>query len=181
MIGAETLSRITDWTDRATCILFGDGAGAVVLGASDQPGIVDTQLFADGTEGDSLFADNWHNCSGDHPTIQMAGNRVFKFAVSALDALVVQMREKHQLSDSCLDWIVPHQANIRIIQATAERLGMPMDKVVCTLETHGNTSAASIPLALDVAIRDGRIQRGHRLLLESFGGGLTWAAALVIY
>ena len=181
VIGTETLSRITDWSDRGTCILFGDGAGAVLLGASDAPGIVDTQLFADGREGDTLYADSWHNCPGDQPYIHMAGNRVFKLAVAALDDLVVGMCKKHQLTDASLDWIVPHQANIRIIQATAERLGVSMDKVVCTVARHGNTSAASIPLALDVAIRDGRIQRGHRLLLESFGGGLTWAAALIIY
>ncbi|MES2213159.1 MAG: beta-ketoacyl-ACP synthase III [Pseudomonadota bacterium] len=181
VIGSETLSRITNWHDRGTCILFGDGAGAVVLGASAEPGIIDTQLFADGREGDTLYADNWHNCALEQPYIYMAGNRVFKLAVSALDDLVVGMCKKHHLTDANIDWIVPHQANIRILQATADRLGVSMDKVVCTLAEQGNTSAASIPLALDAAVRDGRIQRGHRLLLESFGGGLTWAAALIIY
>ncbi len=186
VIGAETLSRITDWTDRTTCVLFGDGAGAVVLKPADEPGIMSCHLGADGRYKDLLY----------HPYgpsrrpgpvfgedagafIHMKGNEVFKVAVKTLEGLVEEALRVNQLERSAVDWLIPHQANLRIIQATAKRLDMPMERVVLTLQDHGNTSAASVPMALDVAVHDGRVKRGDLLLLEAFGGGFTWGACLV--
>jgi 3-oxoacyl-[acyl-carrier-protein] synthase-3 len=184
VIGAETLSRIVDWSDRATCVLFGDGAGAVVLKPSDEPGILSCHLGADGHYGDLLYhpyGTSRPQRPGDteRPYIQMKGNEVFKVAVKTLEGIVDQALAANHLDRSAIDWLIPHQANIRIIQATAKRLDMPMEKVVLTLQDHGNTSAASVPMALDVAVRDGRVKRGDLLLLEAFGGGLTWGSALV--
>ncbi len=172
VVGAETMSRITDWTDRSTAILFADGAGAVVLEASEQPGILSTHLHADGSYKDLLY------CPGG-AAIKMAGSEVFKIAVINLGKAVEEALAANGLDHSAVDWLVPHQANIRIIQATARRLDLPMEKVIVTVQDHGNTSAASIPLALDVGVRDGRIKRGDLLLLEAFGGGFTWGSALV--
>lgn len=184
VIGAETLSRIVDWTDRNTCVLFGDGAGAVVLGPSEEPGIFSTHLGADGQYGDLLRCSSGpgrFTSAEDRatPYIQMAGNEVFKVAVKTLGAAVDTALEANGLDKSEVDWLVPHQANTRIIQATAKRLGMSMDNVILTVAQHGNTSSASVPLALDTAVRDGRIQRGQTLLLEAFGGGFTWGSALI--
>lgn len=182
VIGTETLSRITDWDDRSNCILWGDGAGAVVLQASDQAGIISTHLHADGRH-ESLLKVPAGPSSGfaNLPGIYMEGNSVFKIAVNTLDAIVDETLESNNLQKSDVNWLVPHQANIRIIQATAKKLGMGMERVVVTVDTHGNTSAASIPLALDTAIRDGRIQRGETILMEAFGGGFTWGSVLLKY
>ncbi|MEJ5211269.1 MAG: beta-ketoacyl-ACP synthase III [Burkholderiales bacterium] len=184
VIGAETLSRITDYTDRTNCILWGDGAGAVVLAAAEAPGIISTHLHADGRHQDLLYVDggpSMGNCTGTGPHMRMHGNAVFKMAVNTLDAIVDETLAANGLLKSDIHWLVPHQANIRIIQATAKKLGMSMDNVVLTVDRHGNTSAASIPLALDTAVRDGRIKRGETLLMEAFGGGFTWGSALVRY
>ena len=184
VIGAETLSRIVDWTDRSTCVLFGDGAGAVVLEASEEAGILSTHLHADGRY-DSLLtvpagvSQNSALCREGRAFIQMKGNEVFKVAVNTLGRIVDETLEAAGLEKSDIDWLVPHQANTRIIAATAKKLNLPMERVVLTVAHHGNTSAASVPLALDVAVRDGRIQRGDMLLLEAFGGGFTWGSALV--
>lgn len=180
VIGAETLSRITDWSDRSNCILWGDGAGAVVLQASDEPGIIATHLHADG-QYENLLKVNAGPSAGYHhkATIHMEGNAVFKVAVNTLDAIVDETLNANGMQKSQIDWLVPHQANIRIIQATAKKLGMSMDRVVVTVDKHGNTSAASIPMALDTAVRDGRIQRGEIILMEAFGGGFTWGSVLV--
>ena len=178
VIGADTFTRITDYTDRSNCILWGDGAGAVILQASDQPGILSTHIHADGNYENYLHVPR--NPEGPD-TVVMEGNPVFKIAVNTLDQIVDETLEANGMQKSDIDWLVPHQANIRILQATAKKLEMPMDKVVVTVDRHGNTSAASIPLALDVAVRDGRIQRGHTLLMEAFGGGFTWGSALVKY
>lgn len=178
VIGADTFTRITDYTDRSNCILWGDGAGAVILQSSDQPGILSTHIHADGNYENYLHVPR----NPDGPdTVVMEGNPVFKIAVNTLDQIVDETLEANHMQKSDIDWLVPHQANIRILQATAKKLDMPMDKVVVTVDRHGNTSAASIPLALDVAVRDGRIQRGHTLLMEAFGGGFTWGSALVKY
>ncbi len=186
VVGAETLSRMLDWEDRGTCVLFGDGAGAVVLGPSDEPGILSCHLGADGRYKDLLYHPYGTSRiqrpeDTERPYIQMRGNEIFKVAVKTLENIVDETLEANGLSCSAIDWLVPHQANIRIIQATAKRLGMPMEKVILTLEDHGNTSAASVPLALDTAVRDGRIKRGDLLMLEAFGGGLTWGSALIRY
>jgi 3-oxoacyl-[acyl-carrier-protein] synthase-3 len=184
VIGAETLSRITDYSDRSNCILWGDGAGAVVLAASDEPGIVSTHIHADGRHQDLLYVDGGPSMGRngeDGPYMRMAGNAVFKVAVNTLDAIVDETLAANGLQKSDIHWLVPHQANIRIIQATAKKLGMSMDNVVLTVDKHGNTSAASIPLALDTAVRDGRIKRGETILMEAFGGGFTWGSALVKY
>jgi len=175
VIGADSLSRIIDWTDRSTCVLFGDGAGAVVIEASDSPGILSTHLHADGQYNELLQVPQ-----GDR-YIHMQGNEVFKVAVNTLGRIVDETLKANKLKKDDIDWLVPHQANIRIIAATARKLKMPMDRVVVTVDEHGNTSAASIPLALDTAVRDGRIQRGETLLLEAFGGGFTWGSALLTY
>jgi 3-oxoacyl-[acyl-carrier-protein] synthase-3 len=174
VVGAETMSRITDWTDRGTAVLFADGAGAVVLKAADEAGILSTHLHADGTFKDLLY------CRGG-AAIHMAGSEVFKIAVINLGKAVDEALGANGLDRAAVDWLVPHQANIRIIQATARRLDLPMEKVIVTVQDHGNTSAASIPLALDVGVRDGRIKRGELLLLEAFGGGFTWGSALIRY
>ncbi|MEW6764771.1 MAG: beta-ketoacyl-ACP synthase III [Pseudomonadota bacterium] len=184
VIGAETLSRIVDWNDRATCVLFGDGAGAVVLEASEEAGILSTHLHADGQYEALLtvpggVSQNTALCRSGQAFIQMKGNEVFKVAVNTLGRIVDETLEAAGLEKSDIDWLVPHQANTRIIAATAKKLSLPMERVVLTVATHGNTSAASVPLALDVAVRDGRIQRGDMLLLEAFGGGFTWGSALV--
>lgn len=181
VVGAEVLSRILDWNDRATCVLFGDGAGAVLLRACDTPGIISSKLHADGRHRGMLKADG--NISNGavqgEPFIKMDGQAVFKFAVKVLSEVVEEVLEENNLQGSDIDWLVPHQANIRIMEATAKKLGMDMDKVIVTVATHGNTSAASIPLALDAAVRDGRIKTGQNILLEAVGGGFTWGAMLV--
>jgi len=180
VIGAETLSRITDWNDRGNCILWGDGAGAVILAASAAPGIISTHLHADGRYRDLLHVNGGVSAGSDgKPTMQMHGNAVFKMAVNTLDAIVDETLAANGLQKSDINWLVPHQANIRIIQATAKKLGMSMDNVVVTVDRHGNTSAASIPLALDTAVRDGRIQAGELILMEAFGGGFTWGSVLI--
>lgn len=180
VIGAETLSRITDYSDRSNCILWGDGAGAVVLAASEQPGIISTHIHADGRYQELLYVDGGPSMNnGAKAVMRMQGNAVFKMAVNTLDAIVDETLAANGLDKSAIDWLVPHQANIRIIQATGKKLGLPMERVVVTVDRHGNTSAASIPLALDTAVRDGRIQRGQTLLMEAFGGGFTWGSALV--
>jgi 3-oxoacyl-[acyl-carrier-protein] synthase-3 len=180
VVGAETLSRITDWNDRGNCILWGDGAGAVVLRASDQPGIIATHLHADGRYQDLLFVDGGVSLKKEGACyMRMSGNAVFKMAVNTLDAIVDETLAANHLRKTDIDWLVPHQANIRIIQATAKKLGMDMDRVVVTVDRHGNTSAASIPLALDTAVREGRIKAGEMVLMEAFGGGFTWGSVLV--
>jgi 3-oxoacyl-[acyl-carrier-protein] synthase-3 len=187
VVGAETLSRITDWTDRSTCVLFGDGAGAVILKPSEEAGIISTHLRADGRYKDLLTARTGVSVQPpgdalrDGFNVRMAGNEIFKVAVKSLESIVDETLAANNLDCAEIDWLIPHQANIRIIQATAKRLGMSMDKVVLTIQEYGNTSAASVPMALDVAVRDGRIRRGQLLLLEAFGGGLTWGSALVRY
>ncbi len=180
VVGAETLSRITDWTDRSNCMLWGDGAGAVILRASDQPGIIATHLHADGRYQDLLFVDGGVSLKKEGACyMRMSGNAVFKMAVNTLDAIVDETLAANDLRKSDIDWLVPHQANIRIIQATAKKLGMSMDRVVVTVDRHGNTSAASIPLALDTAVREGKIKAGETVLMEAFGGGFTWGSVLV--
>lgn len=183
VVGAETFSRIMDWTDRNTCVLFGDGAGAVVLKASEEPGIISTHLHADGSYGHLLEVPaclSGGKAKGN-PFVEMDGAGVFKFAVGVLDSIVEETLAANGMQKSDITWLVPHQANIRIIQATAKKLGMSMDNVVVTVDKHGNTSAASIPLALDVAVRDGRIKPGDTLLMEGVGGGFTWGSALVTW
>ncbi|HET8806966.1 MAG TPA: beta-ketoacyl-ACP synthase III [Methylophaga sp.] len=183
VIGAEIFSRIVDWTDRNTCVLFGDGAGAVVLQASETPGILSTHIHCDGSFNSLLQVPTGPgSVVSDIPAVvDMQGNEVFKIAVKTLSQIVDETLEANNLEKHDIDWLVPHQANIRIIAATARKLNMSMDKVVVTVDEHGNTSAASIPLALDTAVRDGRIQRGEKLLLEAFGGGFTWGSALIQY
>lgn len=181
VVGAESLSRIVDWKDRSTCILFSDGAGAAVLQSSNSPGILSTHIHADGYYNNLLYAPNHIGELDEPPHINMDGNKVFKLAVKALDTIVEETLEKNNLKKSDVDWLVPHQANLRIIKATAKKLELPMDRVVLTVQDQGNTSAASVPLALNTAIRDGRIKEGQLLLLEAFGAGLTWGSALVRY
>ena len=186
VVGAETLSRIIDWTDRGTCVLFGDGAGAVVLGAADQAGIISSHLHADGQYKDLLTVTAGVSSGGDQATkrqayLSMEGGEVFKVAVNTLGKIVDETLESNNLQKSDVKWLVPHQANIRIIAATAKKLGLPMERVVLTVDRHGNTSAASIPLAFDEAVRDGRIQRGEMVLMEAFGGGFTWGSVLLKY
>ncbi|MEE9330754.1 MAG: beta-ketoacyl-ACP synthase III [Methylophilaceae bacterium] len=176
VIGADTISKITDYTDRGNCILWGDGAGAVILQASKEVGVISTHLHANGNYESMLHVPR--NADGQD-TITMEGNAVFKMAVNTLDKIVDETLAANNMQKSDIDWLVPHQANIRILQATAKKLNMDMDKVVATVETHGNTSAASIPLALDTAVSDGRIKRGEIILMEAFGGGFTWGSALV--
>jgi 3-oxoacyl-[acyl-carrier-protein] synthase-3 len=175
VIGCEALSRITNWTDRGTAILFGDGAGAVVLQATEEPGILSTHIHADGE------FENLLEVPLGEEYIAMNGNAVFRKAVSTLGAIARETLANNNIDKADLDWLVPHQANLRIITAAAKKLDMPMDRVVVTVDKHANTSAASIPLALDMAVRDGRIQRGQLLLLEAFGGGFTWGSALIRY
>jgi 3-oxoacyl-[acyl-carrier-protein] synthase-3 len=183
VIGADTMSRLLDWQDRSTCILFADGAGAVVLGASEEPGIISTHISADGAYKDLLQVPKGvGRVQRDaDPYLEMRGNEVFRMAVNTLGRIVDETLEANGMDKSEIDWLVPHQANIRIIQATARKLDLPMEQVVVTVGEHGNTSAASIPLALDTAIRDGRIKRGEIIIMEGFGGGFTWGSALVRY
>ncbi len=185
VIGAECLSRMIDWEERTTCVLFGDGAGAVVLEAAEEPGILSTHLHANGEHVELLRTRAGVSTGFDLEAprggvaIEMKGNEVFKVAVRTLGRIVDETLEANNLDKSDLDWLVPHQANMRIISATANKLEMPMERVVLTVERHGNTSAASVPLALDEAVRDGRIERGQLVLMEAFGGGFTWGSALV--
>ncbi|WMY95546.1 MAG: beta-ketoacyl-ACP synthase III [Arsenophonus sp.] len=180
VIGSDVLSRVLDPHDRSTLILFGDAAGAIVVGCSQEPGILSTHLHANGKYGDLLTLKHQEHKKRSKPTyVAMAGNEVFKIAVHELTNIVDEILEKNALDKSELDWLVPHQANLRIIQATAKKLSMPMNKVVITLDRHGNTSAASVPTAFDEAVRDGRIKRGQMVLLEAFGGGITWGSALI--
>ncbi len=186
VIGAETLSRILDWRDRGTCVLFGDGAGAVILRRQDEPGIQATHLHADGSYHELLtvnagVSQGYAALQAGEAYIQMKGNEVFRVAVNTLGQIVDETLSANDLNKEDIDWLVPHQANIRIIKATARKLRMPLERVVMTVEDHANTSAASVPLALDTAVRDGRIKRGDLLLLEAFGGGFTWGSALVRY
>ncbi len=181
VVGAEIYSRILDWSDRSTCVLFGDGAGAVVLKRDSTPGILSSHLHADGSYANQLSVPGTV-CGGKvsgRPLLQMDGAGVFRFAVKALDDLVEEALAANRMQKSDIDWLVPHQANIRIIQASAKKLGLSMEKVVVTVDRHANTSAASIPLALDEAARDGRIRAGQHVLLEAVGGGFTWGAVLV--
>ena len=186
VIGSETLTRMIDWSDRGTCVLFGDGAGAVVLKPSEETGILSTHLHADGAHKELLY--NPVGVSAgfrDEPNhgvkVLMIGNELFKVAVRALARVAEEALAANGIAQAELDWLVPHQANLRIISATAKHLGLPMDKVIVTVDRHGNTSSGSVPLALDEAVRDGRIQRGQLLLMEAFGGGITWGSALLRY
>lgn len=181
VVGTEVLSRILNWEDRTTCVLFGDGAGAVVLQRSEAPGILSCSLHADGRHRDMLSAKGniRSGAISGTPYIEMDGKAVFKFAVKVLSEVVEEVLAVNNMTGADIDWLVPHQANIRIMEATAKKLGMSMDKVVVTVAEHGNTSAASIPLALDAAVRDGRIQPGQHVLLEAVGGGFTWGAILI--
>ena len=187
VVGAETLTRMLDWSDRGTCVLFGDGAGAVVLQADSETGVLSTHLHADGGKKELL----WNpvgvsvGFKPDEPNagvkVLMTGNDVFKHAVKALDSVVEETLEANGLDRHDIDWLIPHQANLRIIEATAKRLDMPMERVIVTVDRHGNTSSGSVPLALDEAVRTGKVQRGQLLLLEAFGGGFTWGSALIRY
>jgi 3-oxoacyl-[acyl-carrier-protein] synthase-3 len=184
VVGAELFSKILDWEDRGTCVLFGDGAGAVVLEASAETGILSTHIHADGKYEKLLYVpygigDGFEQVRAGNAHVKMKGNEVFKVAVNTLGRIVDETLNANQMKKSDIDWLVPHQANLRIIAATARKLNMSMDQVVVTVNKHGNTSAASIPLALDVAVRDGRIKRNQILMLEAFGGGFTWGSALI--
>ena len=184
VIGAECITKLVDWNDRNTCVLFGDGAGAVIVKPSDEPGIIATHLGADGQYKDLLYypvgvSKDLHKAGTDEAAITMRGNEVFKVAVKTLGNVAAEVLRKAEIDQSELDWLIPHQANLRIIQATAKRLNLPMDKVILTVQDHGNTSAASVPMALDVGVRDGRIKRGQLLLMEAFGGGFTWGSVLL--
>lgn len=184
VIGAEKMSSIVDWEDRTTCVLFADGAGAVVLDAQDSAsngsrGVLSTHLYANGDLRDLLYTDGGPSSTGEAGTIVMQGREVFKYAVTYMADAVNEALKKNDIAASDIDWLVPHQANIRIIEATAKKLNMDIDKVIVTVDHHGNTSAASIPLALHEAVADGRIQEGQLVLLEAMGGGLTWGSALV--
>lgn len=186
VVGAETFTRILDWTDRNTCVLFGDGAGAVVMEASDEPGIISTHLHADGKYHELLnvssgVSSNYSQVVRGEAYTQMQGGEVFKWAVKALGDIVDETLAHNNMQKSDVDWLVPHQANIRIIAATAKKLHMNMDQVIVTVERHGNTSAASIPMAFDEGVRDGRIKRGDTIIMEGFGGGFAWGSALLRY
>ena len=181
VIGAEIFSRILDFNDRTTCVLFGDGAGAVVLGAANEPGILATRMHADGRHAEILCvpASVSGGAVAGSAFLQMDGQAVFKLAVSVLEQVANEVLEAAGMQSSQIDWLIPHQANIRIMQGTAKKLGLPLEKMVVTVDQHGNTSAASIPLALDVAVRDGRVQPGHHIMMEGVGGGFTWGAVLL--
>lgn len=186
VVGTETFTRILDWNDRGTCVLFGDGAGAVVIEASDMPGILSSHLHADGQHANLLcvpsgVSKGYDKVIAGQAFVQMAGSEVFKLAVRVLGEVVDEALEANGMQRSDIDWLVPHQANIRIISATAKKLGLPMERVVVTVDRHGNTSAASIPLAFDEAVRDGRIKRGDVVLMEGVGGGFTWGSVLLKY
>ncbi|UCH46733.1 MAG: ketoacyl-ACP synthase III [Betaproteobacteria bacterium] len=183
LVGAEVYSRILDWNDRTTCVLFGDGAGAVVMSASEEPGVLATKLHADGGYADKLSVPGWV-CGGKtigSPFVQMDGGSVFKFAVRVFDEVAREILEAAKMSVADVDWFIPHQANIRIMEATARKLKLPLERLISTVDRHGNTSAASIPLALDESVSAGRIKRGDNLLLEGVGGGFTWGGVLVRY
>ena len=186
VVGAETFSRIIDWTDRSTCVLFGDGAGAVIVQAHDAPGIISSHLHADGQYTELLevpagVSQSYDKLRNGQAYVRMGGSEVFKVAVNTLGQIVDETLAANNMEKSDVTWLVPHQANIRIIAATARKLGMSMDHVVVTVDRHGNTSAASIPLAFDEAVRDGRIKRGDTILMEAFGGGFTWGSVLLKY
>lgn len=185
VVGSEICSRIVDWSDRATCVLFGDGAGAVLLAASAEPGVLSTHINSDGEYGDLLYCPHPQAAAEMHKHeagyINMRGNEVFKIAVNTLGRIVDETLAANNMEQSAIDWLVPHQANIRIIAATAKKLRLSMDNVILTLEDQGNTSSASVLLALDAGIRDGRIERGQTILLEAFGAGFTWGSALIRY
>ena len=186
VIGAEIITKLVDWSDRSTCVLFGDGAGAVIVTPSDEQGIISIQLGADGKYKDLLYypvgpSKDFIKAGTDEVGIMMRGHEVFKVAVKTLVAVAEKALQTNNIDKNDLDWLIPHQANLRIIQATAKRLKLPMEKVIVTIQDHGNTSAASVPMALDVGVRDGRIQRGQLLLLEAFGGGFTWGSVLMRY
>jgi len=186
VIGAEIITKLIDWTDRTTCVLFGDGAGAVILEPSEEQGIISTHLGADGKYRDLLYypvgvSKDLAKAGVGDSRIIMQGNDVFKVAVKTLGKVATETLEANNISQDDLDWLIPHQANLRIIQATAKRLGLPMEKVIVTVQDHGNTSAASVPLALDVSVRDGRVKRGQLVLMEAFGGGFTWGSVLMRY
>ncbi len=186
VIGAEIITKLIDWSDRTTCVLFGDGAGAVIVKPSTEPGIISCHLGADGQYKDLLYypvgaSKDLHKAGVGDSKILMKGNEVFKVAVKTLGKVAQEALDANGLDKEDLDWLIPHQANLRIIQATAKRLGMPLEKVILTVQDHGNTSAASVPMALDVGVRDGRIKRGQLILLEAFGGGFTWGSVLMRY
>ena len=186
VIGAEVMTRLIDWEDRSTCVLFGDGAGAVILKPSSDQGIIDCQLGADGKYKNLLWypagvSKNFQKLGGNEVNLEMIGNDVFKVAVKTLGSVAEETLKNNNIKKDELDWLVPHQANLRIIQATAKRLELPIEKVILTVQDHGNTSSASIPMALDVGIKDGRIQRGQLILMEAFGGGFTWGTVLMRY
>ena len=186
VIGAEIITKLVDWTDRATCVLFGDGAGAVIVKPSEEAGIMSCHLGADGQYKELLYypvgaSKDLHKAGVGDSRILMKGNEVFKVAVRTLGKVAQEALDANGIDKDDLDWLIPHQANLRIIQATAKRLGIPMEKVIVTVQDHGNTSAASVPMALDVGVRDGRTQRGHLILLEAFGGGFTWGSVLMRY
>jgi len=182
VIGAETFSRILDWEDRATCVLFGDGAGALVLSAEESDsGILSTKLHADGRHNDLLFVDGGPSTTGTVGKLRMKGREVFRHAVVNLAGVMSEVLEGAGLAPDDVDWVVPHQANARILEATARKLGLPAEKVVVTVDRHANTSAASVPLAFDTAVKDGRIKRGDVIVLEAMGGGFTWGAAALRY
>ena len=186
VVGADTHSRLLDWSDRGTCVLFGDGAGAIVLEASESPGVISTHLHADGRYESLLYVEGGTprgagRIADGGAYTKMQGSEVFKVAVRTLHRIVDETLDSNNMDRSDIDWLIPHQANIRIIEATARKLGMSMERVIVTVGEHGNTSAASVPLALDTGIRDGRVRRGQVLLLEAFGGGFTWGSALVRY
>lgn len=186
VVGSETFTRIIDWTDRGTCILFGDGAGAVVLEALDKPGIVSSHLHADGRYKKLLWvpagvSTGYDKTRENAAYVEMRGNEVFKVAVNSMTRIVQETLDANRLTVADVDWLIPHQANERILAATAKKLQLPLERVINTVKTHGNTSAASVPLALDVAVRDGRIKQGDTLLLEAFGGGFTWGSILLNY
>jgi len=184
VMGAECITKLMDWKDRNTCVLFGDGAGAVIVKPSAEPGLIACHLGADGQYKDLLYypvgaSNELAKAGTDEAAIMMTGNEVFKVAVKTLGGIAAETLEKAGMDKSELDWLIPHQANIRIIQATAKRLGLPMEKVILTVQDHGNTSAASVPMALDVGIRDGRVKKDQLILMEAFGGGFTWGSVLM--
>ena len=184
VIGAECITKLMDWSDRNTCVLFGDGAGAVIVKPSEEPGLISCHLGADGQYKDLLYypvgpSKDMAKAGTDEAAIMMTGNEVFKVAVKTLGGIAAHTLDKAGINQDELDWLIPHQANIRIIQATAKRLDLPMDKVILTVQDHGNTSAASVPMALDVGIRDGRVKKGQLVLMEAFGGGFTWGSVLM--
>jgi 3-oxoacyl-[acyl-carrier-protein] synthase-3 len=184
IIGAECITKLIDWNDRNTCVLFGDGAGAVIVKPSEEPGLMACHLGADGQYKDLLYypvgaSKELAKAGTDEAAIQMTGNEVFKVAVRTLGGIAAETLEKAGVDKEELDWLIPHQANIRIIQATAKRLDLPLEKVILTVQDHGNTSAASVPMALDVGIRDGRVKKGQLILMEAFGGGFTWGSVLM--